>query len=199
MSWPRMRRAYPGAVESPTAIVAVTGPGPAMTMTRRASRRPGNAKSTSSTRPTVKSAIRPPTAATVASPAPRTSPMPVAATPMRSEVPAPWTTRLQTSRPDSSVPNQCTREGAENALRGSTAVGDCVAKSCGARAQPRRNSTTAAATISGVPKPDGRCRPRWILASGLPDAGVIASPLMIRPAASGRGGRAAPTRGRRGT
>ena len=71
----------------------------------------GTARKTSQARMMTLSTIPPKNPATAPRMPPTRSPKATAATPMDREIRLPWTTRARRSRPNSSVPNQCSAEG----------------------------------------------------------------------------------------
>ena len=107
----RTSRAYCGITTIPTASIALVRLGPMIATTTMASRILGKANMTSIKRITSISTAPPQYPAANPRHVPHTNAMPTATRPIRSEIRAPCITRLNTSRPKSSVPNGSFSEG----------------------------------------------------------------------------------------
>ena len=117
MTWPRVRRTKIGVAETPIAIIALVRLGPRNAAIAIARIRNGQARKASvmreisaSTAPPMKPAARP-----IGTPS--SSEIETETTPASSDARVPQTTRERTSRPMSSVPNQCVADGAWRRLR----------------------------------------------------------------------------------
>ena len=110
----RVRRANEGMLTTPTASMALNEPGPRIAMMTMASRIAGTARRKSSTRMIAASASPPAKPPRSPSGTPTIPPISTATAPVRSEMRAPWITRLRMSRPNSSVPKGWARDGDRN-------------------------------------------------------------------------------------
>ena len=112
ITWARVRRTKIGVAETPIAIMALVRLGPRKAESAIARIRNGQARK-ASVRREMKASTTPPTKP-AARPmgTPRANEIETATTPASSDARVPQTTRESTSRPMSSVPNQCTADGA---------------------------------------------------------------------------------------
>ena len=119
----RVRRANAGTLTTPTASMALNEPGPSTAMITIASRIAGTARRKSSTRMIATSGSPPANPPRRPSGTPTVAPMSTATRPVRSEMRAPWITRLRMSRPNSSVPKGWARDGEPEPLRAALGQG----------------------------------------------------------------------------
>src|SRR5699024_7915404 len=82
---------------------------------------------------------------------PKPTPIAVAARPIPTDCPAPWITRVYTSRPEGSVPNQCPEPGGASALLGAIAFGSCPVSTPGHSTASTTPATRTALTVPAGP------------------------------------------------
>jgi hypothetical protein len=169
MTRPRVTRAYDGQDTTRTASTAFCRLAPSAAATTIARMTVGKANTRSAIRITVSSTHRPKNPAQAPSTPPTSSDMATSSRASGMETRAPYSTRLSTSRPNSSVPNQCPEPGAVSRGR-FCARGSCGASSGAATTITSQNSATRPpVTASGRRQAGGsrRRRPRLTAPSGL--------------------------------
>src|ERR1700722_7878697 len=155
----------------PTATIRLPTPPPNMATNRSASSSEGKANSTSRNRLIIVSAPRPASPAAKPSTMAMARPTAVAATPISRDSRAPKTTRLNTSRPDWSVPNRWLSEGPCRVFAGLMASGASLAIRPGQTIATSRKARTSQAGpapgLSSLARPPSRTTPGcWSIADG---------------------------------
>src|SRR6266542_603393 len=136
-------RAKPGTVLIPTATTTFPMPGPSALTTAMASRNPGNARITSTSRMSASSRPPPFQAATMPTRTPAPAAMRQAPSAIPSEMRAPYRTRERMSRPSSSRPKTWAHDGPVSAPSRC-----CLSASRGASQGPRAAIDTNSATMT---------------------------------------------------
>src|SRR5208282_5190609 len=137
-----------GVADTPIAIIALVRLGPRNAASAMARIRNGQASMASVMREISASAQPPAYPANKPMGTPNASEIDTDTTPARSEARVPQTTRESTSRPISSVPNQCAALGALRIALQLVASGSYGATSGASNASKTKNTTTPSATIA---------------------------------------------------
>ncbi len=119
----RTSRAKTGTLKTPIATIAFTPPGPASAVSNTALSRAGKANTRSALRINARSSAGGPSAASSPSGTPPASPSATARPASPTDWPSPTASIENTSRPNGSVPSQCSAEGAARRWAKSMRVG----------------------------------------------------------------------------
>src|SRR5207249_3035641 len=184
---PRTMRATRGAYTIPMATMTLATLGRSEAISAMARMMAGKAMSPSITRITGLSSRRQYPAAS-----PQTSPTANAssttAAPTRSESRAPYTTRLHTSRPTSSVPNQCRAPGAVSRAETSMRGGSRAMTGASAPTSVVTPSSTRPTTVARRrTRRDSHNGPRRAVSAGRGSARTLIGPGSARPAQTAGG------------
>jgi hypothetical protein len=181
---PRATRTKIGMAEMPMAIMALTSAGPRNAARAMANIRNGQA-SIASVRRLITASVRPPTKpATMPTGTPSSTATATLITPAIRLARAPNTTRANTSRPFSSVPNQCAALGALRIVLQLVAMGSAPAIS-GANTAASTNTITSPSPTMAVGL-DSKCRSaRRPGLAGRVSTGAAAASAVMPPSAAG--------------